>query len=525
MQVSEERKVFVNGSAVAHPVRPALGTLEETNRLALVEVPGRPRDLDGWRAGKPVEDPDKMKRWGRINARPSEYLIHMRRGKVLPHSSGQGASCFKFPGDSVAVVPTTVQKLKFTADQVTQEKVGIEVTGLAVYRIAEPLIAYRMLNFSFPEGAQEKLQQLLVEMFVGAARRLVANLTVEDCLARRKEGIAEELMREIAPVISGSGRVDDETDRGWGVVIDTIEIQDVHVLSPAVFNNMQAPYRHTQEQRAREAALVTERGIKLSEAEASRQIELTKLSAESEVRARRREAEEQGRLADLATAARVAEARQSQERAVQQGQIAAERELSLVKLHTELEIAEQRRQAEEQGKLAAIAAEARLGEARRAHERQVLVQQMEGELERMRLEAEAEAARHQARMAAAAQEVEHYRQKAALAESRRMLAEAELSIAEIESRKAQGAQELELARARALKEIENAISPEIIQLTVAQQLPRLAAAFQQQMGEVHVTAIDGANPFGYIASAVEGVLGMARSAGLSIGAQKPAGEA
>src|SRR5512132_1719124 len=130
----------------------------------------RGRTLSGWRAGKPSEDPEKLKRWGRVSARPSEYLIHMRAGKVRPATSGQGASCFKFPSDAVAVVPTTVQKLRFSADQVTREKVGVEVTGLAVYRIAEPLIAFRMLNFSFPERAQQKLEEMLVEMFAGAAR-------------------------------------------------------------------------------------------------------------------------------------------------------------------------------------------------------------------------------------------------------------------------------------------------------------------------------------------------------------------
>jgi flotillin len=33
---------------------------------------------------------------------------------------------------------------------------------------------------------------------------------------------------------------------------------------------------------------------------------------------------------------------------------------------------------------------------------------------------------------------------------------------------------------------------------------------------VHITSVDGANPFGYIASAMEGVMGLARSAGLTI---------
>ena len=36
------------------------------------------------------------------------------------------------------------------------------------------------------------------------------------------------------------------------------------------------------------------------------------------------------------------------------------------------------------------------------------------------------------------------------------------------------------------------------------------------MGTVHVTAVDGANPFGYIAAAVDGVMGLARAAGLKL---------
>ena len=103
-----------------------------------------------------------------------------------------------------------------------------------------------------------------------------------------------------------------------------------------------------------------------------------------------------------------------------------------------------------------------------------------------------------------------------LAESRRALAEAEARIVELEVRKEQARQELELSKFRAMREIENTLSPEVIQMTLAQQLPQVAAAFQQKMGEVHVTAVDGANPFGYIAAAVEGVMGLARSAGLKV---------
>ncbi len=119
-------------------------------------------------------------------------------------------------------------------------------------------------------------------------------------------------------------------------------------------------------------------------------------------------------------------------------------------------------------------------------------------------------------MAVLQQETERARAQAQMAEARCSIAEAELAMAEMEARKARITQDPELARIKALKDIENTLSPEAIQLVLAQQLPQVAAAFQQKMGEVHVTAVDGANPFGYIAAAVEGVMGLARSAGLQV---------
>jgi hypothetical protein len=441
------------------------------------------RHAEGWRAGKPVEDPEKMKRWGLVTARPSEFLVHMRRGRVRD-VSGQGASCFKLPGDSVAIVPTSIQRLQFTADQVTNEKVGVQVTGLAVYRIADPLVAFRMLNFSFPERAQEKLAELLREMFVGAARRLVANLSVEECLSKRKEGIAAELMREIAPVVAGRGKLEDPVDAGWGVILDTIEIQDVRVLSSTVFENMQARFRREQERQVREAELAKERFVHREETEAARQLSLQRLAAEEEVRQKKQLAEEQSRLEALAVEARVAEAK-----------IVSEGALSTRRAQVELEKLQREQEAEV------------------ARQRMVL--------ERMRREQEQTTARHAALLAERHQEAERLRAELQVVQARKALAETEVAIAELRVRKDGAHQELKLVKARALRDIENSVSAEVIQMTLAQQLPQVAAAFQQKMGEVHVTAVAGANPLGYIAAAVEGVMGLARSAGLKVPTASP----
>jgi len=229
----------------------------------------------GWRSGKPVEDPDKLKRWGFVGAKPSEYLVCTRRGDIDLKRSGQGMRVFKWPWDSVSIVPTTLQRIEFTADQVTKERVGVQVTGIAVYRIAEPLLAFRVLNFTYSEAASEKLAATLREMFVGAARRLIANLSLEDCLTRRKEAIAGFLMEEIAPVVGGEGSPHDTTTKGWGVVIDTIEIQSVTIQSQQVFAHLQAPFRAAIAGRAELADVERRREVARVDAErALQQIEL-----------------------------------------------------------------------------------------------------------------------------------------------------------------------------------------------------------------------------------------------------------
>lgn len=260
-------------------------------------------------------------RWGRVVAQPNEFLIQIRGGRVV--RSGQGIGCFKWPSDSVAVLPTSIAKLRFVADQVTVEKAGVEVTGLAVYRIVEPLLAYRMLD-----GDRASLGDILREMFVGATRRIVAGLTLEECLTHRKARVAEALLHEIAPVLSGEGAIADGTDRGWGVVLDTIEIQDVKVRSSEVFARLQAPYREALALRALAARedVVREQARLEAERRRSAEQERRALMAEEEARLaaeRRREAEAREHAHALARRALDAEIERERARAEAEQQRAA----------------------------------------------------------------------------------------------------------------------------------------------------------------------------------------------------------
>jgi hypothetical protein len=239
--------------------------------------------------------------------------------------AGQGLSCFKWPSDSVAIVPTSIAKLGFSADQVTIEKVGVEVHGLAVYRIAEPLLAYRMIDLD-----RASLTDILSEMFIGATRRIVASLTLDECIRHRKDQIASALMKEIAPILAGerSALVLSAEASGWGVVLDTIEIQDVRVLSEEVFQRLQAPFRErlaldalVAENRVVEQRAQLERERRNAEENARRELmavedariaaertrEDERLAAELDRARRKAEADRERALVDLAARREAAE--------------------------------------------------------------------------------------------------------------------------------------------------------------------------------------------------------------------------
>ena len=459
-------------------------------RVVAQEMNGR--EDNGWRQGKPIEDPEKMKRWGFITAKPSEYLVHMRKGLVIPRTSGQGATCFKWPWDSVAVIPTTLQRLYFSADQITAEKVGVQVKGLAVFRVARPELAVRMLNFSFPERAQEKLGETLRDMFIGAVRRLVANLTVEECLTKRKESLASFLLAEIAPVVEGSGKVTDSTDRGWGVVIDTIEIQDVVVLSDSVFKNMQAPYRNALLLKARESEITREKETLVREAAGKKEIEearavteaqMRELKAQTETAAAQTEHTEEMKRLAIRAEAEVAKVQREKEgetlklqKDADMAKARAEKEREAIAVKAESEA--QARQVKAQKETAAATAEQAEGMKRMLLatelEKAKITREREAELMRLAKDAELARARAETEREAQAMAVEtESRARQAKAQGETAAAETEIDAYQKQEALKTQAEHARLVQARALE-----------QLKVAHE----AEAAREQAAAAHETA-------------------------------------
>ena len=473
------------------------------------------RYQEGWRAGKPVEDPDKLKRWGFITAKPSEYLVFVESGRIDLRKSGQGQRVWKWPWSSVAIVPTSLQQIDFVADQITRERVGVSVSGVAVFRIVQPEIAFRVLNFTYGESAKEKLSQTLREMFIGAARRLIANLTLEQCLQNRKEAIARFLMEEITPVVSGSGRTEDATDQGWGVVIDTIEIQDVKILSRQVFEHLQAPYRAEIAMKAEMAELERQRSVTERRSATERQSAEASILAQRETRILKARSEAEASESEAAEALRAEQAKArvaaddlARREALSRKKVAVEEGIAMQQTESNATLERRRQQLKQEQEMALL----RVQEEKRVAAAQV-------EMRALQTEIELAEQSHRADL----------RKQEQLAARRATAQQAELSLAgqkadhEAEQRKERIAlermeSEADVARQRALAEVEAMlVQGRVLRELVTQGLPQIASAFKQSFGPIHYTHVGqgtDAGPFGMIGSAMTQVLAVAKSFGL-----------
>lgn len=508
---------------------------------------------DGWRSGKPMEDPEKMKKWGFISAKPSEYLICLKNGKINQKRSGQGATLFKWPWETVAIVPTSLQQVEFRADQVTLEKIGVSVTGIAVYRIVNPELAFRVLNFSYVERASEKLAQTMREMFIGAARRLIANLSLEQCLTRRKEAIATFLMQEIAPVVSGKGSGEDDTDQGWGVVLDTIEIQDVRVLSNKVFEDLQAPFRAELASRAELAELERERELAEKRAESERRISEAALQSQRDTRLLKARTESEAAEIESAELLKAEQARatvleaelsrrdQLSRKQVQVGQEIAIREANaqsaILKRKRDLEHDEQlnRLQLEQQRELARLKTvqERELSRIRTEQEGAVarLNANQEEELARIRTEEARRAALAQAELNALAtedalREEQHKQETRKLHQTRErellaLSTRLEVQESELKFKLALRQQEVQVvmqenavqhADARLKAELEQALAQgRALQSLVTTGLPEVARVLQGTIGPIQLTHVGGTDsPLTGLATLVSQGIGLVR---------------
>ena len=119
---------------------------------------------------------------------------------------------------------------------------GVEVTGMIIWSIYRqddgPMNAYRFfgndLKKSVPTVANSKIEN----MAVAIVRDRIANLTINDILKNRsklRSGVKDEMQKLLT---------------GWGIWLETCEIQDVKISSRSLFANLQTEFREAERLKA-----------------------------------------------------------------------------------------------------------------------------------------------------------------------------------------------------------------------------------------------------------------------------------
>jgi len=149
--------------------------------------------------------------------------------------AGVGLNCFRSPGDVVAYLPTKVNKVQFSAEQVTQEMSGVEVSAMICWTINRvgdgPLKAYTNLGSDISSVNPRQANALISSIASAVMRNRISNTKMDDVLTNRQM-LRKAVRTEIDKVVNG-----------WGVWLETVEITDVKISSGSLFKNMQGTFR------------------------------------------------------------------------------------------------------------------------------------------------------------------------------------------------------------------------------------------------------------------------------------------
>lgn len=288
----------------------------------------------------------------RVTATPSECLIVMRRGMAV--NKGNGASTRVWPWDSYVLVPTGAIEHGFQMHQETSDGITLRFKGIVIYRIVDPERAATLFRFQEP-GDVAGLSQALADVCLGELRAIVAGMSMEQCLSRRKTVLTAHLQDNVLPSIEGR-----DGSPGWGLKVDVLQVAQVFCPDEALLAQIQAEARDRIRQGAQASEIETARALQLARLESSREVEGRRVALEADQLDDKR-ALEQKRLATesalkvaelesrevheerrIATESRLRALEHEQERTRRQRHIEAESALRMLQLQRQVEVAEQK---------------------------------------------------------------------------------------------------------------------------------------------------------------------------------------
>lgn len=194
-----------------------------------------------------------------VESQPDEWLLVVRDGKLV--KAGIGLKTFIGFTDTVVRFPSRLEKVYFSANNVTKEMQGVEIHGVAfwsVYRLEDgPFRCYKYMEGT---NANNSVQTMCESVL----RSLIANSTLDDVL-RNRNYLRDEIKSQLK-----------EQFREWGVWLETIEITEVTISSTRLFNDLQAEFRQSTHLKSEQIELLSTE--KLTETKQASEIRMSELT-------------------------------------------------------------------------------------------------------------------------------------------------------------------------------------------------------------------------------------------------------
>jgi len=232
-----------------------------------------------------------------VVGRPDEWILLIRDGRCV--RSGIGITVLRRPLDTVARFSSAVQRVAFTAEALTQDRVEATIEGYMLWSVATdgegPFQAFRRLGITSPQGwtpapkhVLSKAQYRAFQTAMGAAAQSRAAGFTFDALATSQ-----------AEFLTALRAACEATMAGLGVRVDEAQVVRVRASEASVQADLTAPAsqhareaaeraRVTSEQRLRQLRADAEAAAAQRETESLRTREADRIAAELALEVERR---------------------------------------------------------------------------------------------------------------------------------------------------------------------------------------------------------------------------------------------
>jgi hypothetical protein len=239
-----------------------------------------------------------------VNTGPNHYLLVGRGGRL--ENLGTAVRPFLRPGTIYVLVPGTKQEAAFEFTQETRDGIPLRFKGIVIYRITDPVAAARLFDFGSPAGIAQ-ITSLLTHVCLGELRHAVSHMTMVECIEQRKTTLGEVAETALRATVHG----DDGGANDWGVTVEVAQLAQVFIVDAQLRQQLEAEVRNEIRLKSDQSNLRTQEEARLAEMASAGRVAERQLAGDRESLRRQEELE----LAQVARDRRMEAERLATERA------------------------------------------------------------------------------------------------------------------------------------------------------------------------------------------------------------------